>query len=42
MSSIDKSITIDSFSLMDPKFDKIIWLFDCLLFGLKKTLEDIS
>jgi len=38
----DKSITINSLSFVNPKFDEIIWLFDCLLFGCEKSLEDIG
>jgi hypothetical protein len=42
MFSIDKSITIDSFSFMHPKFDKVVWLHNCFLFCLKKTLENVG
>jgi hypothetical protein len=37
-----KSITIDSFSLMYPQLDKIIWLLDDFLFGSEKSLEHIG
>jgi hypothetical protein len=42
MSGVDESITINSLSLMDPKFNKVIRLLDGFLFSLKETLEDIG
>jgi len=39
---INKSITEDSFAFVYPKSDKVIWLFDSILFGLKETLEHIG
>lgn len=42
MSGIYKSITIDSFSFMDPQFDKVVWLDNGFLFGLEHALENIG
>jgi hypothetical protein len=39
---IDKSISIDTFTLVHPKSSQIVWFFDGLKFGLQKTLEDIG
>ena len=35
MFSIDESITIDSFSFMYPKFNKVVWFSNGFLFGLE-------
>jgi hypothetical protein len=42
VSRVDKSITIDSLSLVHPQFDKIVRLLDGLRLGIEDTLEDIS
>ena len=40
--SIDKSITIDSLGLMDPEFDKVVWLFDSVWLSVKQSLEHVG
>lgn len=42
VSGIDESVTIDSFSFVNPKLHKVIWLLDGLLLGSQKTLEYIG
>ena len=37
----NKSISVDSFGLVNPQLYKVIWLLNCLLLGRKKTLEHI-
>ena len=38
----DKSITVDTFTLVSPQLDQMIGLLDCFGAGLKHTLHDVG
>jgi hypothetical protein len=41
MGRVNKSISVNSLSLVDPESDKMICLLDGLLLGCEQTLENI-
>jgi len=39
---VDQTITVDTFGLVDPQFDKHVGFLDAILSGDKETLEDVG